>query len=154
MSSFPKSTRNEQNFVKPRVRKILTDHQWFWWITPANMYGRTGVSDYCAVKAGMFMAVETKFGPRDPTPMQVGYLDSIRACNHFAFVVRETTLNAFETFLDMLDKSIALYPAVAPAEIGGPMVDAIKRMSDTEILDPLAYERKLKAKLAKETPHV
>ena len=140
-------TGNEQKTVKPKIRKLLDKHGWFWWATPATMYSQSGISDILAVKAGMFLAVEAKFGRNDPTPMQVAYLNSVRAEQHFAFVVRETTIDAFEMFLDMLDRSMeyAAQQQVPPADVGGPMLDAIQRMGDTEILNAAEFERQSKA---------
>ncbi len=145
MSSMPK-TGNEQKTVKPKVRKLLSKHGWFWWATPATMYSQSGIADLCGVKKGMFMAVETKFGRNDPTPMQVAYLNSVRAEDHFAFVVRDTTLDAFEQFLIYLDKSIEIagQQQVPGPDIGGPMLDAIQRLTETEILNPIAFVAKSK----------
>ena len=135
-------TGNEQKTVKPKIRKLLDKHGWFWWATPATMYSQSGISDICAVKQGMFLAVEAKFGRNDPTPTQMAYLDSIRACDHFAFVVRETTLDAFETFLTCLDKSIeyAANNQIAPPEVGGPLLDAIKALGDTQTVKGRKHE--------------
>lgn len=129
----PPSFKNESH-VKKDVKKLLDKHNWFWWMTPANGYGKSGVADFCAAKQGMFMVIETKANRNDPTPMQVGFLNSLRAADHFAFVVRETTMDAFGQFLDLLDKSIA-YSAkgeVPPVHIGGPMLDAIQAMLTQE----------------------
>jgi hypothetical protein len=138
-------TQNEGH-VKRAVKKLLTKHDYFWWMPPANGFGQSGISDIHAVKRGMFMAIETKFGRRDPTPMQLAFLNSMRAADHFAFVVRDTTLDAFEAFLVYLDKSIEIAGRneVPPAEVGGPMLDAIKRMADTQILDPVRFAREAK----------
>ena len=146
-------TGNEQKTVKPKIRKLLDKHGWFWWATPATIYSQSGIADICAVKQGMFMAVEAKFGRNDPTPTQVAYLNSIRAEAHFAFVVRETTIDAFAQFLEYLDKSIdyAARQEIAPPDIGGPMLDAIKRMSDTEIVNSARFKRVAEAAARRET---
>lgn len=148
-------TGNEQKSVKPKVRKLLTQHGWFWWATPATMYSQSGIADLCAIKSGMFMAVETKFGRRDPTPLQVAYLNSVRAEDHFAFIVRDTTIAAFARFLTALDKSIefASRREIAPAEIGGAMLDAIKEMGDSEVLNPAAFDRASKAAAQRRGTH-
>ena len=128
-------TKNE-SYVKAAVKKLLDKHGWFWWMPPANGFGQSGISDIHAVKAGMFMAVETKFGKRDPTAMQQGFLDSVRSANHFGFVVRDTTIEAFGEFLTYLDKSIevAAQGLVPDADIGGPLLDAINTLHSTEIM--------------------
>lgn len=133
---FPK-TGTEQSRVKPKVRKLLDKHGWYRWPTPATKYGLSGVSDTLAVKMGMFIAVESKFSRNDPTTLQKQFLGNIRAQQHFAFVVRETTLDAFATFLEYLDQSIAWVAAgkgTPPAEIGGPLTEAIRVLTETEVL--------------------
>jgi hypothetical protein len=60
--------------VKKGVKMILTKHNWFWWMPPSNAFGRTGISDFHALKAHVFMAIETKVGKKEPTPMQKGFL--------------------------------------------------------------------------------
>ena len=154
-TKFPK-TGNESKSVKVPVKKLLTKHGWFWWMPPANGFGQTGVADIHAVKQGMFMVIETKFGTRDPTPMQRAFLDSIRAANHFAFVVRDTTIGAFEQFLTYLDKSIEIagQNMVPGADVGGPMLDAIKTMTDTEVLNIAKFAREARAQAEKKNVRV
>ena len=130
MSRGLPNTKNESH-VKRDVKKLLDKYGWFWWMTPANGFGRSGISDFCAIKSGMFLAVETKANGGKVTAMQQGYLESVRSCDHFAFVVRETSIKAFETFLKHLDLSIEITAKgeTPGAEIGGPMLDAIKVLS-------------------------
>jgi Holliday junction resolvase hjc len=127
-------TKNESH-VKAATKKLLDKHGWFWWMPPASQYGRSGLSDIMAVKTGMFMAIETKFGSNNPTPLQLGYLESIRAHDHFAFVVRETSLDALGRFLDYLDQSIAIAArgSVPSPEVGGPMLEALREMEGLAI---------------------
>ncbi len=134
---------NEARAVKAPVKKLLTEHGWFWWMPPANQYGASGVADIHAVKQGMFMVVETKYNRNDPTPLQMGFLTSVRAERHFAFVVRETTVDAFKRFLHYLDLSleVAARDEVPGPEIGGPMLDAINEMAASEILSAARFNR-------------
>jgi hypothetical protein len=91
--------------VKDDVKALLTKYDWFYWMPPANAYGKTGISDFNAVKRGVFIAIETKFGPNKPTPMQVGFLNSIRAEDGFAFVVNEKNIKWLESFLEVFDRT-------------------------------------------------
>ena len=63
--------------VKAEVKKLLNAHDWFWWMPPANGFGKAGISDFNALKKGVFLAVETKFGSKKPTPE--GYLQWLAA---------------------------------------------------------------------------
>ena len=67
----PTNPRIEKD-VKTRIKKLLDDHDWFWFMPPANGFGRTGISDIIAVKRGVFLAIEAKFGKNPPTAMQIG----------------------------------------------------------------------------------
>lgn len=152
MSKFPGKHQNEAKTVKAPVKKLLTKYGWFWWLPAANQFGVSGVADILAVKKGMFIAIETKFGRNDPTPIQLAFLNSIRAEDHFAFVVRETTILALGQFLNYLDQSIA-YAAqqeIAPAEIGGAMLDAIKAMTDTEVLNAARFQKAIAKSVGKQ----
>jgi hypothetical protein len=73
-------------------RRSSTSFGWFWFMPPANAYGKSGISDIIALKRGTFMAIETKFGSNKPTAMQIGFLNSVRASDGFAFVVNEKNL--------------------------------------------------------------
>ena len=152
MSKFPGKHQNEAKTVKAPVKKLLTKYGWFWWMPAANQFGVSGVADILAIKKGMFIAIETKFGRNDPTPMQLAFLNSVRAEDHFAFVVRENTLLALGQFLNYLDQSIA-YAAqqeIAPAEIGGAMLDAIKAMTDTEVLNAARFQKAIAKSVGKQ----
>ena len=143
---FPGNHGTEAKSVKAPVKKLLTKYGWFWWMPASNQFGRSGVADILAIKSGMFLAIETKYGRNDPTPMQIGFLNSVRAEDHFAFVVRETTVLALGRFLDNLNQSVefAAKGQIAPAEIGGAMLDAIKAMTDSEVLDPKRMEKAMR----------
>ena len=140
---FP-GTKNEQNNVKPKVRKLLDAYDWFWWNGKADAFGKSGISDILAVCPGVFMVVEcksiyTSHGKAGPTAPQLGFLNTIKSCKHFAFVVNEANLWAFEQFLEMF-KAANAYAAQglkAPVEVGGPLLDAIKALTDyPEMVNP------------------
>ncbi len=118
--------------VKKAVKKILDDHKWFWWMPPANGFGRVGVADFNGLRDGVFIAVETKFGNRKPTPHQVGFLSSVAAENGFAFVVRDTTLDHFKAWMEAFDRSVVAQShgkEVAP-EDGSIMLNAMKVLTE------------------------
>ena len=130
MSRMPK-VHNEVH-LKTKVKKLLDDHGWFWWMPPANGFGKSGVSDIHCVKPGLFMVIETKDTGNTPTALQKGFLETITAAEHFALVVHPETLGTFNTFLNALDTSIQLQSQNlnVPAEIGGPMLEAIRILTE------------------------
>ena len=125
------TTYTNEADVKRRVKKLLDQHKWFWWMPPANGFGRTGISDFNALRGGVFIAVETKFGKNKPTPMQVGFMESIQSESGMAFVVNEKNMAAFETWLTHFDNAVTAQAEerdVDPAD-GAAMLDAMREMA-------------------------
>ena len=121
--------RNEKD-VKAKVKKLLDKYGWFWWCPPANGFGVSGISDFNAVKDGVFMAVETKFGSNKPTAMQGAFLRSINQESCFGFVVNENTLEWLDTFLEEFERSkidVSEKKAMAH-ESGAALIDAIRAL--------------------------
>lgn len=114
--------------VKKATKKILDKHKWFWWMPPANGFGVSGISDFNAVKDGVFMAIETKFGPNKPTAMQGAFLRSINSEECFGFVVNEDTLEWLDVFLTEFERAKvdASEKRQMANESGASMIDAIR----------------------------
>jgi hypothetical protein len=91
--------------VKKTIKELLDKHKWFHWNAGAGAFSATGVADRLALRDGIFMAVEAKFGYNKPTTMQKGFLESIAAETGFGFVVNEKTLSTFALFLQLYDAS-------------------------------------------------
>lgn len=121
--------KNEKD-VKKRTKALLDKHGWFWWMVPANGYGKSGISDIHALKGGVFLAIETKFGTNKPTALQVGFLNSINAENSFGFVVNDQNLDWLDTFLDQFRKETDLVASEKKMsnEGGATLVDAIRAL--------------------------
>lgn len=127
MSKMP-GQKTPESYVKKQVKKILDEHNYFWWMPAANGFGVSGISDFCAVKDGMFMAIETKTTSNpEPTALQKAYLRSIASCAHFAFVINETQVARFGSFLTTLDVSIKLtqQKQPIPPELGAMMSNLV-----------------------------
>lgn len=120
----------DEKGVKRKVKQLLDKHGWFWWMPSANGYGTSGVSDFCALKAGVFLAVETKFGTNKPTEMQKAFLRSIQAESGFGFVVTDKSLPEFEFWLAAFERSSQAYAGGAREEAadGAGMLDAMRVM--------------------------
>lgn len=91
--------------VKAEVKKLLNKHGWFWWCPPGNGYGKAGVADFNAVHNGVFLAIETKFGSKKPTPAQSAFLESIHAEHGFGFVVNEKLLGELDVWLTLFARA-------------------------------------------------
>lgn len=131
-----RKTHTNESHVKQDVKELLDASQWFWFMPPANGFGAAGISDFIAVKRGTFMAIETKFGSNKPTAMQVGFLNSIRAADGFAFVVNEKNLEWLAAFLESFDISVecAAKKMDVPPEHGARMLNALAELSN-KLLD-------------------
>lgn len=118
--------------VKAEVKKILNQHGWFWWMPPANGFGKSNV-DFNALRGGVFMAIETKFGKNKCTPLQLGYLSSIFKEDGFGFVVTEKTLDSFRQWMAAFDRAAAtqMTPGgkVDPQD-GATMLEAIRVLTE------------------------
>jgi hypothetical protein len=119
--------------VKKYIKKILDKHGWFWWMPPANGYGKAGVSDFGAVHNGVFVVIEAKHTATNkgqPTPMQIGYLNSVRAEQCFAFVVNENRLDDLDAWLGAFARAAASAArGEKPSdEDGAVMINAMREM--------------------------
>lgn len=122
---------NSEKDVKKEVKKVLDKHNWFWWMPPANGFGRVGVSDFNALRSGVFMAVETKFGKNTPTVQQKAYLSSIAAEEGFGFIVSDKNLDWFKAFMEAFDRSAdhAARKVDPSPEDGATMLNAIRELT-------------------------
>lgn len=102
-------TLRSEACVKREVKKLLTAAGWFWWMPPANGYGKAGIADFNALKQGDFLAIETKYGDNKPTPAQLRYLQQVWAHGGVGFVVDESRLGPLSWWLEGRD----IGPAVA-----------------------------------------
>ena len=135
---------SKEGHVKDDVKAILDKHGWFWFMPPANAYGKSGISDFIAIRGPdqtIFMAIETKFGTNKPTAMQIGFLNSVRAEGGFAFVVSDRNIKWFAAFMEAFDQSAMLVGAgeKVSEELGTEMMNAIFELSN-KILDTTAPE--------------
>ena len=85
--------RNEGD-VKKLVKDVLntTDGCW-WFMPPANGYGRSGIPDFVGCVHGMLFAVETKFGKGTTTAHQNREIEAITRAGGEVWIVRETNID-------------------------------------------------------------
>lgn len=126
-----KCYHNESD-VKNQVKKLLKKHGWMYWMPPANGYGSTGISDFNCLRAGVFLAIETKFGKNKPTANQKSFLNEVMFQDSFAFVVTDTNMSFFEQWLEAFDRACAATrkKQEPTAEDGSIMLNAIRVMTE------------------------
>lgn len=91
--------------VKKAVRAMLDYFGWFAWMPGANGFGSQGVHDFLALKDGVFLTVETKFGDGKPTAMQRSFAGHVFANNGFSLLVNETKIDHLYWFLESFEVS-------------------------------------------------
>lgn len=83
--------------VKKVVKAVLKDTPNCWWfMPPANGFGRSGIPDFVGHVNGYFFAVETKFGKGTTTANQQREIESIDKANGKVWIVRETSVDYWE----------------------------------------------------------
>lgn len=131
--------KNEKG-VKTLIRDLLNTHGWFTWMPGANGYGTQGVSDHLAIKNGVFLVVEAKFGTNKPKPVQKGFAAQIMANDGFAFCVNERNIDHFAWWLESFE--IATQHQLAglevPQEHGSRMLNSISVLTDPFASDDVA----------------
>jgi len=94
---------NNEGDVKKYIKKVLAtysgDDLWYF-MPPANGYGRSGVPDFLGCYKGSTFAIETKFGSNQPTNNQVREIDALMRAGAEVWVVRETNLHEWEEMFD------------------------------------------------------
>lgn len=95
----PKDNDQTEWAIKKQVKRILSETGWSYWMPSANAFGRSGQSDFLAVKVPrMFMVIETKYKDM-PTALQLAFLEMVHNAGHYAFLVDETNIEKFRHVL-------------------------------------------------------
>lgn len=123
---------HDEKGVKKIIKQVLNHFGWFTWMPAANGFGQQGVSDHMAIKTGVFLAVEAKFGNRKPRPTQKAYAAQIMANDGFAFCVNERNVDHLVRFLESFEVSrkCQMKGQPTPDEHGSRMLNAIAALTD------------------------
>ena len=82
--------------VKDVVKAVLKSTPKCWWfMPPANGFGRSGIPDFVGHVNGNFFAVETKFGKGTTTANQEREIADIGQCGGQVWIVRETSVDVW-----------------------------------------------------------
>lgn len=126
----------QEKHVKSRVKQLLEKHKWYWWMPPANGFGKGGIADFNALRDGVFLAIETKVGKNKPTALQKSYLNEIMIHSGLAFVVNDQNIHWLEGWLAAFDRARDAQmkkEAVDPAD-GAYMLNAIQTMTEDYVV--------------------
>ena len=83
--------------VKTQVKKIIGNAPTTWWfMPPANGYGRSGIPDFIGCVKGQMFAIETKSGAGQLTANQMREVELLMRAGCKVWIVREASLSTFE----------------------------------------------------------
>lgn len=87
--------KNESD-VKTVVKDVLKKtEKCYWFMPPANGFGRAGIPDFVGWVNGQAFAVETKYGRGECTPNQLREIQAATHAGAQVWIVRETSLEAW-----------------------------------------------------------
>lgn len=118
--------------VKSRVKDLLNLWGWFTWMPAANGFGQQGVHDHLAIKNGVFLTVESKFGKNKPSATQRGFAAQIMANDGFSFCVNERNIDHLAWWLESFEFATQCQAQQLPVpdEHGARMLNAISALTD------------------------
>ena len=127
----------DEKGVKAKIKALLNFHGWFTWMPGANGYGQQGIHDHLAIKNGVFLTVEAKFGYNKPKPLQSSFAAQIIANDGFSFCVNEKNIDHFAMWLESFEISTrySSQNLEVPAEHGARMLNAISALTDPFALE-------------------
>ena len=91
--------RTPEALVKAKITKTLQEMGIWYFMPPANGYGRAGIPDFIGCMNGLLIAIEAKAGKNKPTALQLREIDRIKAAGGYAIVVNEENVDDLKTLL-------------------------------------------------------
>jgi Archaeal holliday junction resolvase (hjc) len=89
--------------VKAAVKKLLQTSNVYFFMPPANGYGRAGIPDIIACQHGHFLAIECKAGAGRTTALQDRELAAIGFAGGTTMVVNETNIHNLGEYLHTME---------------------------------------------------
>jgi len=78
--------------VKAAIKKLLDEHNIYYFMPATGGYGRSGVPDFIGCARGRFFSIEAKAGKAKPTALQLREMERIKAGGGLAYVINEDTV--------------------------------------------------------------
>jgi hypothetical protein len=88
--------------VKAKIRVKLDAWKVYYFMPPANGYGRTGIPDFIICVNSRFVAIEAKAGKGKTTALQDRELHAIFKAGGVSLVVNEDNLHVIDTVMTAL----------------------------------------------------
>lgn len=122
----------KENGVKDLVKALLDAHGWFHFAVSAGGFSTPGLHDRFALKDGVFLTVEVKFGTRKVTAMQRAFGAQIIANDAYSFCVNERNIDHLAWWLESFEiaKQCQMQGREVPPEHGSRLLNAISVLTD------------------------
>lgn len=88
--------------VKQEVKKALNDLEVYWFMPPANGYGRSGIPDFVVCADGHFIGVECKAPSRKDNVSELQKREGAKIVTHggaWILVYDDETLNQLRSYI-------------------------------------------------------
>ena len=123
---------HNENGVKLWIKSLLNAHGWYTWMPGAGGYASNGVHDHLAIKNGVFLTIEAKYGGNKPSALQKGFAAHILANDGYSFCVNEKNIDHLAYWLESFEIATQhqLRGEPIPAEHGSRMLNAISALTD------------------------
>lgn len=88
----------KEEHVKENIKDVLRSvgDKCYWFMPPANGFGRAGIPDFVGWVEGQAFAIEAKFGSNDCSAHQLLEIDASKRAGAKVWIVRETTIEQWE----------------------------------------------------------
>ena len=86
--------------VKDKIAKTLKELDAWFFMPPANGYGRAGIPDFIGIISGHPIAIEAKAGKNQPTALQLREIERIRTAGGTALIVNEENVEDLKAILE------------------------------------------------------
>lgn len=106
--------------VKAQIKKILTEMGIWFFMPPANGYGRAGIPDFIGCLRGRLIAIEAKAGKGKTTALQDREIERINSSGGFATVVNEHNVDTLKATLESLERDEWILPQSTLKQPTGP----------------------------------
>jgi len=92
--------KTPEGAVKAKIKLVLEELGCWYFMPPANGYGRAGIPDFIGCLNGEFLAIEAKAKGNKPTALQEREIRRITAAGGVALVVDESNVDQLKTLLE------------------------------------------------------
>jgi len=75
----------KERAIQHKIVLYLRANGWLVWKNHGSQFSPAGLPDLCAIKDGLFIAIEVKVPRKKPTPVQLAWIADINDHGHYAF---------------------------------------------------------------------